>query len=359
VARDGQSDGGRVRARLADVAHAAGTSKPIASRVLNDDPTLTVGDDLRARVLEAARTLGYRPHAAARGLRRAQTGGLGMLVPPLVNPVYVQLVRGAFRRAAERGFTVLLAEDFEEQEAGELFARLVLEGRIDGLLVGSLRPGHPLLALLAERPVPHVFVNRALPGSGRNVVMDDEGSVGLALEHLAELGHRRIVHLAGPRGLDPIERRSAAFVRHAEALGFDLIEVVRADLFETGGAAGTREALASWPDATALFTTTVSQGIGALHVLWELGVRVPDDLSLVAHADIPLAEYLVPPLTAVQMPLAELGAAGVDALVEQIRTGATHDVLVPAEPALVVRGSTCAPRAGRPVAPIETPQGAW
>jgi LacI family transcriptional regulator len=282
-----------------------------------------------------------------------------MLVPPLVNPVYVQLVRGAFRRAAERGFTVLLAEDFEEQEAGELFARLVLEGRIDGLLVASLRPGHPLLALLAERPVPHVFVNRALQGSGRNVVMDDEGSVGLALEHLAGLGHRRIAHLAGPQGLDPIDRRTAAFVRHAEEFGFELLEVVRADLFETGGAAGTREALATLPEATALFTTTVSQGIGALHALWELGVRVPDDLSLVAHADMPLAEYLVPPLTAVQMPLAELGAAGVDALVEQIETGATHDVLVAAQPTLAVRGSTGPPRSGRLLALIETPRAAW
>lgn len=333
----------RVRARLADVADAAGTSKPIASRVLNADPTLSVSDDLRERVLRAARELGYRPHAAARGLRRAETGGLGMLVPPLVNPVYVQLVRGAFRRAAELGFTVLLAEDFEEQNAGELFARLVLEGRIDGLLVGSLRPGHPLPALLAERPVPHVFVNRALAGSGRNVVMDDEGSVRLALEHLATLGHRRVVHIAGPPGLEPVDRRAAAFARHAADLGLELAEVVTADLFERGGAAGAREARERWPEATALFATTVSQGIGALHALWELGLEVPGDISLVAHADIPLAGYLVPPLTAVQMPLAELGAAGVDVLVEQIQTGATREVVVEARPRLVVRQSTAPP----------------
>jgi LacI family transcriptional regulator len=337
----------RVRARLADVADAAGTSKPIASRVLNADPTLSVSDALRERVLRAARELGYRPHAAARGLRRAETGGLGMLVPPLVNPVYVQLVRGAFRRAAERGFTVLLAEDFEQQEAGELFARLVLEGRIDGLLVGSLRPEHPLLGLLAERPVPHVFVNRALPGSGRNVVMDDERSVRLALEHLAGLGHRRVVHIAGPPGLEPIDRRTAAFREHATPLGLELAEVVSSDLFEAGGTSGASEAVARWPEATALFTTTVSQGIGALHALWELGLRVPHDVSLVAHADMPLAEYLVPPLTAVQMPLAELGAAGVDALVEQIQTGRTRDLVVDARPSLAIRHSTAPPPRGR------------
>jgi LacI family transcriptional regulator len=312
--------------------------------VLNDDPSLSVSEALRARVLAAADELGYRPHAAARGLRRAQTGALGMLVPPLANPVYVQLVRGAFRRAAERGFTVLLAEDFEEQPAGEIFARLVLEGRIDGLLVSSLRPGHSLLDLLAERPLPHVFVNRALPGSGRNVVMDDGGSVGLALEHLAELGHRRIVHLAGPLALDPVGRRAGAFRAHAERLGFELAVVVEAGLFEDGGVEGTQRALAGWPETTALFTTTVSQGIGALNALWQLGLRVPEDVSVVAHADMPLSGYLVPPLTAVKMPLAELGAAGVDALLEQIDAGRTGDIVIPDLPELAVRGSTGPPR---------------
>jgi LacI family transcriptional regulator len=350
---DGSTRSGprRVRARLADVADVAGTSKPIASRILNADPTLSVGEDLRERVLAAARELGYRPHAAARGLRRARTGALGMLVPPLVNPVYIQLVRGAFRRAAELGFTVLLAEDFEEQEAGEIFARLVLEGRIDGLLVGSLRPDHPLLDLLADRPLPHVFVNRGLPGSGRSVVMDDAGSVGLALDHLAELGHRRVVHVAGPLGLEPVARRADAFRIHAARLGLELAPVVEADLFEEGGVEGARRGLTEWPDATALFMTTVSQGIGALNALWQLGLRVPEDVSLVAHADMPLSEYLVPPLTAVKMPLAELGAAGVDALLAQMDGGAMGDVVIDDQPELVVRGSTAPPRGS----PLDAP----
>jgi DNA-binding LacI/PurR family transcriptional regulator len=209
----------RVRARLADVAAAAGTSKPIASRILNDDPTLTVGEELRRRVLDAARELGYRPHAAARSLRRAATGALGLLVPALGNPVYTQLMRGAFRRAGELGFTVVLAEDFEEQEAGELFARLVLEGRIDALMIGSIRVDHPLLPLLAERPVPHVFVNRGVSRSGRNVVMNDARAVELAVGHLVSLGHRSLVHLAGPPGLDPAERGQPGARRAERRLG--------------------------------------------------------------------------------------------------------------------------------------------
>jgi LacI family transcriptional regulator len=332
-----------VRARLADVASAAQTSKPIASRILNGDPTLTVGAELRERVLAAASELGYRPHAAARALRRARTGALGMLVPPMANPLYTQLVRGAFQRAAERDFTVLLAEDFELQEAGEIFARLVLEGRIDGLVVASTRPGHLLVHLLEERPVPYVFVNRAVAGSGRNVVMDDARSVELALEHLTELGHRRIAHVAGPLGLEPVARRAAAFRAVAERLGLECAAIVEQDLLEAGGAEGLRRVLERWPETTGVFMSTVSQAVGALNVAWRLGIDVPGELSVVAHADMPLAEYLVPPLTAVQMPLAELGAAGVDSLIEQIETGVTCDVVVDAEPRLAVRESTASP----------------
>lgn len=327
------------RARLADVAAAARTSKPIASRILNDDPTLTVGEELRRRVHDAARELGYRPHAAARGLRRAATGALGLLVPALGNPVYTQLMRGAFRRAGELGFTVVLAEDFEEQEAGELFARLVLEGRIDGLMIASTRPGHPLLALLGERPLPHVFVNRGVPGSGRSVVMDDALAVRLALEHLAGLGHEVVGHATGPLGLDPVVRRISAFDTEAARLGIRSASV-EAEFDEAGGEHACRVLVTARPRPTALYLHTVSQGAGALSAAWRLGLRVPSDLSVVAHADVGLADYLVPPLTAVRMPLEELGTAAVDSLVEQIETGRTRDVVLAASPRLVVRAST-------------------
>jgi LacI family transcriptional regulator len=334
----------RVRATLADVAGAARTSKPIASRILNDDPTLTVGEALRRRVHDAARELGYRPHAAARSLRRAATGALGLLVPALGNPVYTQLMRGAFRRAGELGFTVVLAEDFEEQEAGELFARLVLEGRIDGLMIGSIRVDHPLLPLLAERPVPHVFVNRGVARSGRNVLMDDARAVELAVGHLVSLGHRSIVHLAGPPGLDPVERRAAAFRSCATASGLERAEVVHGGFLEQDGVDGARLTLERWPGVTAIFTGTVSQALGVLNVAWERGIQVPDELSVLAHADNQLAEYAVPPLTAVRMPLGELGAEAVTALVVQIETGASRDVLVGAAPCLALRASTAFPR---------------
>ena len=331
------------RNRLEDVARSAGVSKSIASRVLNGDPDLLVRPETRERVVRAARELNYRPHAAARGLKRAETGALGLLVPPLTNPVYTRIIRGAVERALERDFVVLLAEDVDPHQAEEAAGRLVQAGRVDGLIVASARPGHPLLPSLRRLRIPHVFVNRGVPRSGRNVVMDDARASALAVDHLVSLGHLRIGHVAGPRELDTARRRATAFRAHARALGLRAW-VAEGDFGESGGAAAGRMLLERRQGLTALYTSTISQAVGVFHAAWELGLSVPADLSVIAYDDIPLAEFLRPPLTTVRMPLAELGAAAVDALLDQLLGGEPRDVTVDTEPEIVVRRSTGPPR---------------
>jgi DNA-binding LacI/PurR family transcriptional regulator len=330
------------RKRLVDVALTAGVSKSIASRVLNGDPDLLVRSETRERVLRAASELGYRPHAAARGLKRAETGALGLLVPPLTNPVYVRIIRGAFERALERDFVVLLVEDVDPAQAARTASRLVQAGRIDGLMIASARPGHPLLRSVRRDRVPHVFVNRGVTRSGRNVIIDEARASTAALEHLLQLGHRRIGHVAGPRARDTARRRTRGFVAAAAARGL-MIEVAEGDFGESGGAGAARDLLGRHPDLTALYTSTLSQAVGVYHVAWELGLEVPAQLSLIGYDDMPLAEYLRPPLTTVRTPLAELGSAAVDALVDQLLGEEPRDVVVGAEPEVVVRSSTGEP----------------
>jgi LacI family transcriptional regulator len=332
------------RVRLEDVARRAGVSKSIASRVLNDYPELSVRAETRERVMAAAAELDYRPHAAARGLKRAETGALGLLIPNLAMPVYSRIVRGAFHRALERDFALLLAEDLGEERAEEIFGRLVQAGRIDGLIVASARPRHPLVRSLRRHRIPHVFVNRAVAGSGRNVTMDDDRAGSVALEHLYRLGHRRIGLVAGPRGNDPARRRAHGFREHAAALGISEAPVVEGDLSESGGAELAASLLRRHPALTAISTGGLSQAIGTIHTASRLELRIPEDLSVVSHDDMPLADYLQPPLTTVRMPLAELGAAAVDALIDQLLGSAPHDVVVETEPEIVVRASTAPPR---------------
>jgi len=335
------------RARLIDVAEAAGTSKPIASRILNGDPTLSVGNELRERVFAAAEQLKYRPNAAARGLRRSATGAIGMLVPELTNTVFALIVRGAFKAAAERDYVVLLAEDYDEQQAGESFARLVAAGRIDGLVVASARPGHPLLAELETYRTPHVFVNRGVTGSGRNIVVDDAAATRMALDHLFELGHRRMAHIAGPLDLDPARRRAEAFREHAAVLGLESATVVQANLLESGGREAMAALLGESHHATAIYASSVTQAAGALSAAWHSGLHVPEDVSVIAYADTPLAAALIPPLSAIAMPMERLGKVGVEALLDQFNGRERGDTTVADRPLLVLRGS-CAPPSGSP-----------
>jgi DNA-binding LacI/PurR family transcriptional regulator len=337
----------RRRVRLADVAKRADTSSPIASRILNRDPTLSVGDALRERVIRAAEELNYRPHAAARGLRVATTGLIGLLIPEITNTVFATIARGAFQRASERDYIVLLAEDIEEQQADATYPELVAAGRIDGLVIATARRGHPLLKELAAYDTPHVFLNRTVKGTNRNVIMDDARATRLAVDYLAELGHERVGHVAGPSGVEPATRRSRAFRAHAAKRGLDASPVQSADLLQTGGAQAASVLLSNDPGITAIYTSSVTQAAGVLSFAWHHGISVPEQLSVIAYADTPLAEALVPPLTAITMPLEKLGRAGVDMLLDQLEGAEPHNVTIRDDLRIVERASTAAPRSGK------------
>jgi DNA-binding LacI/PurR family transcriptional regulator len=297
----------------------------------------------RERILATARQLNYRPHAAARSLSRAGTGSLGLVIPSLAAPVYARIVRGAFHRALERDFVVLLVEDLAAGPTTDVFTRLVQGGRIDGVIVASARPGHPLLRALRRLAIPHVFANRAVRGSGRSVTMDDAKASAVALDHLVALGHEQIGHVGGPHALDPARRRTTAFRAHSERLGLCEFPVTESEFTESGGADAARRLLTEHPEVTALYVTSLAQAVGVLHAAAGLGRRVPTDLSVVAYDDMPLAAYLRPPLTTLRMPLAELGAAAVDALLDQLSGSEPRNVVVAGEPTVVVRSSTAPP----------------
>ena len=150
--------------RLADVARAAGVHVSTASRVINGRGELAIRPATRERILLAARELQYRPNAIARGLRLSATGTLGLLVPSLRNPVNSTIVRGAFDRAWERDFVLVLAEDSGESgTAEEAYERLVEEGRIDGLLIQSARLGNSQLEAFTSGLVPVSYTHLTLP----------------------------------------------------------------------------------------------------------------------------------------------------------------------------------------------------
>lgn len=332
-------------ARLDDVARAAGVHVSTVSRVINSSGDVAVRPETRQRILDAARRLQYRPNAIARSLKLATTGTLGLLVPSLRNPVNSPIIRGAFDRAWERNFVVLLAEDTGESEvAADAYARLVEERRIDGVLIQSARLGNPHLDAFATGLVPCVFMDRCRPGSDRNVAMRDADAGRIAAEHFLELGHRMLGHLAGPANLDTVARRRAGFVARVREAGAEAA-VVEADLTEEAGHRAMTALLEQARPPTAVYIANVNQAVGAVAAVRESGRAVPRDLSLICHDDDPVCAFLDVPLTALKMPLHELGSTAVDVLIEQMGGATPRDVVIATAPELVLRRSTApAPR---------------
>lgn len=331
------------RVRLIDVAHAANVTKSVASRVLSDDPSLNVRQETRQRIVALAKSLGYEPHAGAKALAGAKSKALALLIPDLTAGVYSRIARGAYQRSRERGYVILLAEDTDDSQLQSDYTDLVGGGRVDGLLIASLRDGHPLLRDGRLSAIPHVFVNRTVPGSSRNVSINQAKASSNAYHYLYELGHRRIGHISGTERISPATQREEGFRQAVTDLGAPAPQTARAAFSEAGGHQATTELLRRHPDMTAVYAGTFPQAVGALKALHDLGLRIPEDVSVLSNDDVPLAEFLRPTLSAMAMPLHELGSLAVATLINQLEGASPADVVLDHDAVAIPRESTAAP----------------
>ena len=339
---DGGAPPGRPRVKLSDVAAKAGVGRSIASRVLNGDPTVSTRPETRSRIIAAARELNYTPNAIARGLKLARTNTLGLVLPNLAYAVNAEIIRGAERRAAAEGYVVLAADGDEFSRDGGPYRRLLLEGRVDGLLVASATTSDQVLGAIAAQRVPCVLVNRRADGPPQSVSLDDAAGIRLATEHLAALGHTRIAHVAGPRETDTGRRRAAGFRNAASEFGLDLSAdlIVEESFSEQGGYASIARLVSLPEPPTAIVFASLAAAVGGIAGIVAAGLRVPDDVSLVGFHDAPIAAYLNPPLTTVRMALREMAEKAVELLVCQIKGVEVASIVITTEPVLVERGST-------------------
>ncbi len=198
---------------------------------------------------------------------------------------------------------------------------------------------------LVDDPIPSVFVNRRHLGSGRNAAMREEDAGRLAAEHLLGLGHTRLAHISGPPELDTARRRAEGFVHTVRAAGHRC-SVVAAPFDERGGMVGMQELLDRRTPPTGVFASNINQAVGAIAGARMTGISIPGQLSLIGYDDDPLCDCLEVPLTAIRMPLSELGRVAVDALIDQVEGAAPRDITVQTPPELVLRGSTASPGSG-------------
>jgi len=339
-------------ATIRDVARLAGVSTATVSYVLNDGPR-AVREETRARVLEAMEILQYRPNYLARNLARKHSRTLGVFLHPvnetsLVTNPFLSAIFDGIARAATRWRYDLVLYTGLGTIIEEPPLRNFLDSRVDGLLLVAPRVNSSLVALLPESGLPFVVLSSRIDDPQVSfVTADNTGGAIHAVQHLISLGHRRIAHIAGhPSLVDALERiKGYRIALEGAGLPFDP-ELVAPGLFtQESGYQAAHLLLQQHPDITAIFAGNDNMAIGAIETLRESGLRVPDEVAIIGFDDISAASVVVPSLTTMRQPMAEIGERATDILIEQIESESLtpSQIILPVE--LVVRQSTAPPRA--------------
>lgn len=284
---------------ISNVAAAAGVSKATVSRVMNGLPT--VAPDIAHRVRETAQRLGYLPSVTAQNLSRGRTGTVGVLVPDLANPLYTVVLKAIAAAAAEDGYHALVSDSNEVPDQ-EPQRALELARQCDGLILCGPRMADEALARLLDVGLPTVVVNRLTP-LFPSVWVDCRDAIAELYHHLRALGHRRLAYLAGPESsAAEMDRWSA--LREVAGRG-RTIERVPAGAMMNDGYRTADDALAG--GATCLVGYNDLVALGAMTRLHELGLPVPERVSVAGIDDIVFARYTQPALTTVAVPQEQLG----------------------------------------------------
>jgi LacI family transcriptional regulator len=325
-----------------DVARLAGVSAATVSRVLNGAGH-PVREDTRRRVLEAARLLDYYPNRLARSLLRRETAVVGLLVPDVSNPYYAAILRGVEDVAHQRGLAVMLCNTDRDPAKQRQALRTLLEHRVDGVIVAGGTLTAADLARVDGR-VPVVAVGRH-PARVPCVRVDNVQAARQACRHLLDLGHTRVACLAGPPSSYTARDRVRGYLSALREAGVrpDDGWVVWSEFTAQGGYAATRQLLDRCP-VTAVLACNDQMALGAVRALWEAGLQVPADVSVVGFDDTPAAAVSVPALTTVAVPTYEMGRKTMELLLALRAGRRASGVVLPAE--LKVRESTAPPRGG-------------
>ena len=322
----------------ADVARLAGTSPALVSYVLNDGPR-QVAPATRARIEAAIAELGYRPNMSARSLRMNRGHALGMVIPDGANPFFSELSAVIEAAAFARGYPLFVGNAAGDSERERAYVRTFIDRRVEGLLAISSSWETGVGDACAEAGMALVAVDRIIdPARFTHVMCDSVGGAQLAVTHLIEHGHREIACLSGPH-VSTAEDRVQGFRNALSAAGLPEGPIVRTDF---GGAAGYRalsELLAGPRRPTAVFVTSDLQAMGMLRAAYDAGLRVPDDLAVVAFDGIEYARYTRPGLTTMIQPTRRMGELAVRLLLDQIDSGTTDPGVVSLEAGLRTSGS--------------------
>ncbi len=324
--------------KIRDIAKLAGVSTATVSHVINS--TRFVSDEVKQKVQEVIESNGYTPNAHARNLATQRNHTFGLILSDLSNPFFPELVKSIQECANQKGYEITLANTNYDAERTLASVQRMLEQRVSGVAVMTSEMDAALAERLAAREIGVVFLDVGKVGPYvSNIAVNYEKGIRAGVEHLLELGHRRIAYISGPQRLKSAQRRLLAFtktMRKHESEPF----IFEGDFKATGGQQAVAAMLQQKQRPTAIVAANDLMAMGAMRELRKAGLRVPEDVSVVGFDDILFAELADPPLTTVALPREEIGRAAVEALLHTVTNDSKAGREYKITPKLIVREST-------------------
>jgi LacI family transcriptional regulator len=333
------------RVDIHTVARLANVSIATVSRTINHVPN--VNPKMASRVWKVVNELDYFPNNQARALVSGRTRLLGLIVSEITNPFFPELIQGFEDVAVEQGYEILIGSTNYDPERMKRCIRRMVERKAEGVAIMTFGIEKPLFEQLAKRKVPMVFVDIGPERPDISLLcVDYHHGIRQAVQHLASLGHRDIAFVSGPLRLHSAHSRLAAFHRASQECGIkvDASRIVEGDHTMEGGMAAGVKLLTGVKRPTAIMCSNDMTAIGVLHEAYRIGLRVPDDLSVIGFDNIHITQMTIPPLTTIQMSCFELARAAVMALIAHVEGTPKPKRSYPIETQLVVRESTAYPR---------------
>ncbi|MCK9524842.1 MAG: LacI family transcriptional regulator [Limnochordia bacterium] len=331
---------------ISDVAKRAKVSRSTVSRVLNNQ-VHHVQEETRRAVLEAAAALAYKPNSLARSLKTKRTHCIGVITDDIDTPFLPSMLKAIEQYAFSQGYSALVCNSGYESGKQEAYVEMLAQRQIDGIIFAAsfvysytqtlINPGLPIVYAYSHSP--HDKKNSVLP--------DDFHAAELVMDHLVALGHRRIGYINGPENVIPSQERirgyKEALKKHA--IQFDQ-QLARHGAWEDpqSGYRATEALLALDNPPTAIFAANDIMAAGVIDAVHSLGLKVPEDISVIGYDDRDVARFLKPSLTTVRLPMADIGSAAVKMLIDCLDHGEARidSIYVPCQ--LIVRESSGAVR---------------
>lgn len=322
-----------------DIAEMTNLSKATISRVLNDKPD--VSEQARKKVMDVITEHNYNPNSVARGLALKKTHTIGLILPDITNPFFPELARGVENKAKEYGYSVILSDINNDNSELPTTVTILRNKQVDGIVIVQWSNvfSEEIEEVLNHDAFPIVAIDRDDDTS--YVSFDNEASSRMAVSYLIKHGHKRIAHITGDlktlSGINRLKGYRSSLVEHD--IAFDDSLVYEGTYIQQTGYNGLHQIMESKKRPTAIFAANDMIAIGIYDAAAEMGIRIPEDLSVIGHDDISFASILRPKLTTVVVPRYELGVSCMEVLFTMMNRRNSEPKTYRLEPKLAIRDS--------------------